>query len=225
MLITVVVVGCCWMFVLCFSCSCYRTASELRLKKIQDSITITDAPPRVVSAGVRQDLELDLRSGTAESADRALSSVARKLDQALSVEYTVNALIAEAKDVVNLATIYHGEYTEVGDAPFVGLVWSAAHATDMQGRRSNFIFLCRVESRLLVMSVFFFLVRYDGWCTFTFCSVRDNRYTLFSFLFCSTYLPPGLATNERVHEAYPKAEEKHDVLEMNCTLHQYSPGQ
>ena len=43
-----------------------------------------------------------------EAADRALNSVARKLDKSLSVEYTVNELIAEATDIVNLATIYHG---------------------------------------------------------------------------------------------------------------------
>jgi len=39
-----------------------------------------------------------------------LAGVARKLDKALSVEYTVNELIAEATDVVNLATIYHGRW-------------------------------------------------------------------------------------------------------------------
>jgi hypothetical protein len=51
-----------------------------------------------------------MSSGTAdEAADRALTSVARKLDKALSVEYTVNELIAEATDLVNLATIYYGE--------------------------------------------------------------------------------------------------------------------
>jgi ataxia telangiectasia mutated family protein len=50
-----------------------------------------------------------MSSGTAdEAADRALSSVARKLDKALSVEYTVNELIAEATDLVNLATIFPG---------------------------------------------------------------------------------------------------------------------
>jgi serine-protein kinase ATM len=52
-----------------------------------------------------------MSSGTAdEAADRALSSVARKLDKALSVEYTVNELIAEATDPVNLATIFSGAY-------------------------------------------------------------------------------------------------------------------
>ena len=52
---------------------------------------------------------IDMSSGTAdEAADRALSSVSRKLDKALSVEYTVNELVAEATDIANLATIYYG---------------------------------------------------------------------------------------------------------------------
>lgn len=52
---------------------------------------------------------IDMSSGTAqESADRALSSVARKLDKGLSVESTVNELIAEATDPLNLATIFYG---------------------------------------------------------------------------------------------------------------------
>ena len=50
-----------------------------------------------------------MESGTAdEAADRALTSVARKLDKALSVEYTVNELIAEATDTLNLATMFAG---------------------------------------------------------------------------------------------------------------------
>lgn len=52
-----------------------------------------------------------MTSGSAdEAADRALAGVAIKLDKALSVEYTVNELIAEATDIVNLATIYQGEW-------------------------------------------------------------------------------------------------------------------
>jgi serine-protein kinase ATM len=51
-----------------------------------------------------------MASGSAEeAADRALTSVARKLNKGLSVEYTVNKLIAEATDLTKLATIYHGE--------------------------------------------------------------------------------------------------------------------
>jgi len=54
-------------------------------------------------------ISIDMSSGTAdEAADRALSSVARKLNKTLSVEYTVNELIAEATDPIHLATIYYG---------------------------------------------------------------------------------------------------------------------
>jgi hypothetical protein len=53
--------------------------------------------------------ELDMSSGTAdEAADRALTTVARKLDRALSTEYTVNDLIAEATDPTNLACMFTG---------------------------------------------------------------------------------------------------------------------
>lgn len=45
-----------------------------------------------------------------ESADRALSGVARKLEKTLSVEFTVNQLVAEATDVGNLSSIYAREY-------------------------------------------------------------------------------------------------------------------
>ena len=45
---------------------------------------------------------------TDEAADRALSTVARKLDKTLSVEYTVNELITEASDPANLALMYTG---------------------------------------------------------------------------------------------------------------------
>lgn len=57
------------------------------------------------------DIGIDITSGgVEEAADRALSSVARKLDKSLSVEYTVNQLIAEATEPFNLASIYHGEF-------------------------------------------------------------------------------------------------------------------
>jgi hypothetical protein len=53
---------------------------------------------------------IDMMSGTAEElADRALNSVARKLSKALSVEYTVNKLIAEATDPGNLSSTYYGK--------------------------------------------------------------------------------------------------------------------
>lgn len=52
---------------------------------------------------------IDMSSGTAEeAADRALSSVSRKLDKSLSVQCAVNELIAEAADVTNLASMFPG---------------------------------------------------------------------------------------------------------------------
>jgi serine-protein kinase ATM len=77
----------------------------LKVKQVQGNAT----------AGARNDtsrygIGIDMSSGTAdEAADRALSSVARKLDKTLSVEYTVNDLIAEATDVVNLANMFAGQ--------------------------------------------------------------------------------------------------------------------
>ena len=44
-----------------------------------------------------------------EGAERALTSVSRKLDASLSVEYTVNELINEATDVANLSRLFPGE--------------------------------------------------------------------------------------------------------------------
>lgn len=46
--------------------------------------------------------------GAEEAADRALNSVKRKLDPTLSVEYQVNALIAEATDTSNVALMFAG---------------------------------------------------------------------------------------------------------------------
>jgi hypothetical protein len=66
-------------------------------------------------ARIRTGLDIDMTSGTAdEAADRALSGVARKLDKGMSVEYTVNELIADATDQMKLATIWHGECFGVG---------------------------------------------------------------------------------------------------------------
>ena len=82
-----------------------RTASELKLKRVQDT-----PPDSTFNDTAFFGIGIDMTSGTAhEAADRALSSVARKLDKSLSVEYTVNELIAEATDLPNLANIYHGE--------------------------------------------------------------------------------------------------------------------
>jgi Phosphatidylinositol kinase and protein kinases of the PI-3 kinase family len=66
------------------------------------------------------DIGIDMTSGSAEeAADRALTSVARKLDRSLSVEYTVNELIAEATDPVNLATIYTGAWSSQAILPLL----------------------------------------------------------------------------------------------------------
>ena len=95
-------------FLFCLAHCTLRTASELKIKKIQDS---TNEPAGQISAEhPRFGLGPDSTASAPvnEAADRALNSVARKLDKSLSVEYTVNELIAEATDIVNLATIYHG---------------------------------------------------------------------------------------------------------------------
>jgi ataxia telangiectasia mutated family protein len=82
-----------------------RTASEVKVKRVQE--TLADTTVNLAPFGLG--IGIDMSSGTAEeAADRALSSVARKLDRALSVEYTVNELVAEATDPVNLATIFSG---------------------------------------------------------------------------------------------------------------------
>lgn len=75
---------------------------------------------------------IDMTSGSAdEAADRALSSVARKLDKSLSVESTVNELLAEATDPTNLATLYYGELVcdlSVGWAAQGHFFWSIGWA-------------------------------------------------------------------------------------------------
>lgn len=64
----------------------------------------TTFDPRPLGIGI------SMASGAVdEAADRALTSVARKLDKTLSVEYTVNELIAEAINPANLANMFMGE--------------------------------------------------------------------------------------------------------------------
>lgn len=59
----------------------------------------------------RLGINIDMSNSTVEElADRALSGVAQKLEKALSVEYTVNQLVAEATDVTNLANMFAREY-------------------------------------------------------------------------------------------------------------------
>ncbi|QRV74291.1 phosphatidylinositol 3- and 4-kinase [Ceratobasidium sp. AG-Ba] len=71
------------------------SAAPVKIKHIQDTTdTNTDG--------------MTLDSAEAEAADRALSSVARKLDTSMSVEYTVNHLIATATDPSNLSQIFAG---------------------------------------------------------------------------------------------------------------------
>lgn len=89
-----------------------RTASEFKIKRVQASST-DSTTSRALTPGPGGVPELDMSSGTAdEAADRALTAVARKLDRALSTEYTVNELIAEATDPVNLACMFIGGYCQ-----------------------------------------------------------------------------------------------------------------
>ncbi|KAJ7442296.1 hypothetical protein FB451DRAFT_1440423 [Mycena latifolia] len=84
------------------------TASEIKLQRVQNG---ADAAGAGAAGGHRvpAGIGIDMASGTAdEAADRALTSVARKLDKAMSVEYTVNELLAEATDPMRLATIWYG---------------------------------------------------------------------------------------------------------------------
>ena len=66
-----------------------------------------------------------------EGAERALTSVSRKLDPSLSVEYTVNELINEGTDIANLSRIFPG--TDLNFIVINGLL----------------IIGCRMESTLL----------------------------------------------------------------------------
>ncbi|KAF5328889.1 hypothetical protein D9611_014266 [Ephemerocybe angulata] len=88
-------------------------ASEFRVQKAQ--LDDTDKDQKVIIEVVNKasrdnaGITLSMDSGVAEeAADRALTSVSRKLDKSLSVESTVNELIAEATDVQNLAVIFAG---------------------------------------------------------------------------------------------------------------------
>ncbi|EMD39153.1 hypothetical protein CERSUDRAFT_93196 [Gelatoporia subvermispora B] len=85
------------------------TASELKIKRVQGSTSETS---NLTGEALRFALGIDLISGAAdEAADRALSSVKRKLDKTLSAEYVVNDLIAEATDVNNLGNMFGGAHT------------------------------------------------------------------------------------------------------------------
>ena len=85
-----------------------RTANEFKIKRVQGSPS-TEAASRAPTPAHGGVPGLDMSSGSAdEAADRALTAVARKLDRALSTEYTVNELIAEATDPANLACMFIG---------------------------------------------------------------------------------------------------------------------
>jgi serine-protein kinase ATM len=87
-----------------------RTASEIKIKRVQGTGGSGQGTIQPTNDPLRLGIGIDMASGTAdEAADRALSSVTRKLDKSLSVEYTVNQLIAEATDLVNIAMMYFGE--------------------------------------------------------------------------------------------------------------------
>ncbi|CAL1714616.1 unnamed protein product [Somion occarium] len=82
------------------------TASELKVKRAQSGETVA-AP--LTGEATRHAIGLDMASGIAdEAADRAVTSVSRKLDKTLTVEFTVNELISEATDIDNLADMFHG---------------------------------------------------------------------------------------------------------------------
>ncbi|KAI0078689.1 hypothetical protein K474DRAFT_1706258 [Panus rudis PR-1116 ss-1] len=82
------------------------TASDVKFKRAQQSAKEGD---NVTEEAFRFAVGMDYSGGTAdEAADRALSAVAQKLDKSSSVEFTVNELIAEATDIVNLANMYMG---------------------------------------------------------------------------------------------------------------------
>jgi serine-protein kinase ATM len=84
----------------------YRTASAMKLKGAQ-SVTEESKTDEALNHIIG--FNLSTATGVDEAADRALTTVARKLDKTLSVEFTVNELIAEATDVGNLAMMYMGE--------------------------------------------------------------------------------------------------------------------
>ncbi|EIN09557.1 hypothetical protein PUNSTDRAFT_101425 [Punctularia strigosozonata HHB-11173 SS5] len=76
------------------------TANEVKFKRVQEAAPLET---------IRHIFGIDIANGSAdEAADRALNTVKRKLDKSLSVEYTVNELLAEATDTFNLANMFQG---------------------------------------------------------------------------------------------------------------------
>ncbi|KAG6845486.1 hypothetical protein H0H87_008383, partial [Tephrocybe sp. NHM501043] len=84
------------------------TASETKIQQVQEGAAPPPPPtPTANTSRFGVDIGIDMTSGTAEeAADRALTSVSRKLDKSLSVQTVVSQLIREASDPVNLALMY-----------------------------------------------------------------------------------------------------------------------
>lgn len=78
-----------------------RTATPGKLRRMQDA----EAP----SSSETEDDSFLTHDPLVQGAERAISSVVGKLDTSLSVEYTVNELIIEARDVGNLSRIFYGK--------------------------------------------------------------------------------------------------------------------
>ncbi|KAG6810767.1 hypothetical protein H0H92_010424 [Tricholoma furcatifolium] len=90
------------------------TASETKIQQAQQGASATTTTTTTTTAETTLrlgiDIGIDMSSGSAEEeADRALSSVLRKLDKSLSVQTVVSQLVREATDVRNLALMFEGE--------------------------------------------------------------------------------------------------------------------
>ncbi|GLB41909.1 putative telomere-length maintenance and DNA damage repair [Lyophyllum shimeji] len=83
------------------------TASETKINRVQQGASAATVNTVHLGTGIG----IDMSSGGAEeAADRALSSVFRKLDKSLSVQSAVTQLVREATDPRNLSQIYYGWY-------------------------------------------------------------------------------------------------------------------
>ncbi|THH32523.1 hypothetical protein EUX98_g1663 [Antrodiella citrinella] len=86
------------------------TASEIKVMRVQGTgETVQPLTGHLTEEAVRYAFGIDMRSTLAdEHADRALNAVSRKLDKSMTVEYTVNELIAEATDIRNVSNMFAG---------------------------------------------------------------------------------------------------------------------
>jgi len=88
-----------------------RVTSEKKTRKVQE---VDDRAPEIkaeIETRRLGEVGIDLQSGLAdEHADRALTSVAQKLDKSLSVTTVVRGLVAEASDPSNLCQLYYGPW-------------------------------------------------------------------------------------------------------------------